>query len=31
MSMMAFVSIGVWSWDFTGFYQYAKDKIDEVE
>jgi Na+/H+ antiporter NhaD/arsenite permease-like protein len=30
MSMAAFVSIGVWSWDFTGFYEYAREKIDEA-
>jgi hypothetical protein len=28
MSMFVFISIGVWSWDFTGFYEYARDKID---
>jgi hypothetical protein len=30
MSMFFFVYVAFWSWDFTGFYKYAKEKIAET-
>ncbi|MEO0365948.1 MAG: hypothetical protein AAF265_10680 [Pseudomonadota bacterium] len=31
MSMSPYVQVGIWSWDFTGFYKFAQEKIGESE